>query len=369
MIKHTLVLLLSMLLFSCSNSDNPIIDDIINNEDTSGDSSSGDTSDSEDTSNIDTPSSTTPKGIYVLSNGNTTGNIRDYDFVSGFTLRINWGELEPSQGNYDYTTIDEAISKLQDINQKLTLEVLVFNTPQYVLDGAAETWSFSTGSPVPWDTFGLNAWDTMAEALANHQVALADGTMVRLADHPTLESVDAPIMGLSGIRDTSGELVNLVSYTREKFINAISASVHSMRKAFPTKFGFIAAFKMDDADIVNPLDEAIVNQLMTEFNGSGQLTLGFFQELLSDVGPLPDTMGALLNMVASDTYIMFQALTSWTSPFTGGDKVTSGNPATGIELGFTNYGARYYELYISDIDNESLWEDMRAWSEIILTEE
>ncbi|NOR28881.1 MAG: hypothetical protein GQ540_10195 [Lutibacter sp.] len=74
-------------------------------------------------------------------------------------------------------------------------------------------------------------------------------------------------------------------------------------------------------------------------------------------------------MVSDDTYIMFQALTSWTSPFTGVDKVTSGNPATGIELGYTNYEARYYELYISDIDNESLWNDMRTWSTVLLNEQ
>ncbi|NOR28882.1 MAG: hypothetical protein GQ540_10200 [Lutibacter sp.] len=195
--KQALVLFLSILFFNCSNSDNPIIYDTVNNEDTTGNSDND----------------TNPKGIYVLSNGNTTGNIRDYDFVSGFTLRINWGELEPSQGNYNYTTIDDAIAKLQDINQKLTLEVLVFNTPQYVLDSASETWNFSSGSPVPWDAFGLEAWGNAAEALANHQVALADGTMIPLSEHPTLESVDAPVMGLSGIRDTSGKLVNLASYT------------------------------------------------------------------------------------------------------------------------------------------------------------
>lgn len=359
--KQVIVLFLSTLLFSCSNHDDTIVDDVMNNEESSD-------SDSNDNSDNDTIS-TTPKGIYVLSNGNSTGNIRDYDFVSGFTLRLNWGEFEPTQNNFDFTTIDVAIDKLQSLNQKLTIELLVFNTPQYVLDGASETWSFSSGSPVPWDTFGLEAWDNAAEALANHQVALADGTMVRLADHPTLESVDAPIMGLSGIRDTSGELVNLASYTREKFIDAISVSVHSMREAFPNKFGFIAAFKKDDADTVSHLDQEIVNRLMTEFNNPEQLSLGFFQELLSDVGPNPETMGLLLTMVANDTYIMFQALTSWTSPFTGANKVTSGNPATGIELGYTTYGAKYYELYISDIDNESLWEDLRAWSEILLSEE
>ncbi len=61
-------------------------------------------------------------------------------------------------------------------------------------------------------------------------------------------------------------------------------------------------------------------------------------------------------------------LTSWTSPFTGADKVTIGNPAVGIELGYTNFNAKYFELYVTDIDDEDLWDDFRHWSDVLLDE-
>lgn len=306
-----------------------------------------------------------PTGIYVLSNGNSTDNIRDYDFITGYTLRFHWKDFETSADVFDFTIIDTAISQLQGINKKLTLELLVHHPPQHVIDNAGETWSFSGENPVPWDENSLLSWKNAIQVLANHLVPLSNGTMVTLANHPTLAIIDAPIMGLSGIRDLSGQLINLPSYNRLNFINAIFRSVKSMRNAFPNKYGFLAIFGMDDNDTTSPLDEEIINKLNSEFNGTDQLTLGYFQELLSDVGPSTSGIGHLLNMVSGDTYILFQALTSWTNPFRNPDKVASGNPATGIKLGFNNFGARYFELYISDIDNESLWEDYRTWNEII----
>ncbi len=309
-----------------------------------------------------------PTGIYILSNGNSTRNIRDYDFITGYSLRFNWLDFETSKGVYDFTVIDQAIEELQALNQKLTLELLLFNTPEHVLDEANETWGQPNEKPVPWDENALDSWKEMVSALANHEVALSNGTMVPLSQHPTLETIDAPIMGLGGIRDLSGELVKLPSYTRQKFMNAVNTSIGAMRNAFSEKYGFLAIFKMDDDDTTNPLDEVILEGLMNDYNNEGQPTLGFFQELLSDVGPTEDGIGALLSLVKDDTYIMFQALTSWTSPFTGEDKVTSGKPAVGIELGYTNFNAKYFELYVTDIDNEDLWDDFRHWSDVLLGE-
>lgn len=349
--KCSYLICLMILLFSCNDDDS-----LITIEEDSPDNSSILITDR-------------PTGIYVLSNGNSIGNIRDYDFVSGLTLRFNWGEFETSQGIYDFSVIDDAIAELQTIDKKLTLELLVFDPPQYVLDNS-ETWLFFSGSemPLPWDSFALAAWDNLAVALANHLVPLEDGTMVSFSEHPTLETIATPIMGLSGIRELSGNLVNTDSYDRDLFLNGINQSVHSLRDVFPNKYAFMSAFGMDDDNLFEPLDEAIVDMLMTEFNNEGQLTLGLFQELLSDVGPTPDGVGRLLSLVSNDTYILFQALTSWTTPFTGENNVTSGNPTTGIELGFNNFGARYFELYLSDIDNQELWDDLRNWNEIIINE-
>jgi hypothetical protein len=164
------------------------------------------------------------------------------------------------------------------------------------------------------------------------------------------------------VRELSGTLVSLSSYQRQRFVDSVISAVHASRDAFPSKFGFLALFRMDDADRDDPLDGAILDRLMTEFNGPGQPSLGFFQETLSDTGPKPEGLGALLAAAAPKTYIMFQALTSWTSPFTGHDKVASGHPAVGIALGHATYGATYFELYVTDIDNPELTAELEAWN-------
>jgi hypothetical protein len=222
---------------------------------------------------------------------------------------------------------------------------------------------------VPWDPVALEAWTQLAEALAAHRVRMLDGTTVRLADHPNLETVSSGILGLGGVREMTGALVARPDYNRSVFINAVSDSVHAFRSNFPDKYGFVALFEMHD-DLREPsLGEEIVERLQSEYNNPGQLTLGYFQELLSDVGPTPTGVGRLLYETSKTTYTYFQALTSWIRPFTRDpSKVASGTPATGIELGYRDFGATYFELYGFDVDNPSLWSDLREWAEILREE-
>lgn len=309
-----------------------------------------------------------PRGIYVLGNGGgDLRNVRNVPFVEGFSLRIGWEQMERAEGVFDFSAVDEAVACLQSIGKKLTLEVSPLRPPAHVMAKVAESWyNPKAGSfvPVPWDPVVLASWRDFMAALAGHQVADAsrDGAPVRLAEHPTLETVDAPIPGLLGIRELSGTLVALPSYRRERFLEAVAAAVHASRDAFAMKFGFLALFRMDDTEPGDPLDRAVLDRLMAEFNGPGRPTLGFFQETLSDAGPRTDGLGALLAAAAPETYVMFQALTSWSQPFTGQDSVASGHPATGIAFGYKNYGATYFELYVTDVDNPELQAELAEWN-------
>ncbi len=309
-----------------------------------------------------------PRGIYVLGNGGgDLRNVRDLPFVEGFTLRVGWGQLEPDEGAFDFSLVDAAIARLQEIGKKLTLEVSPLRPPAHVMARVEESWyNPKAGSvvPVPWDPVALASWRTFMEALAGHHVPdlSQGGVPVVLAAHPTLETVDASIPGLLEIRELSGMLVALPSYRRERFLDAVATAVHASRDAFPAKFGFLALFRMEDGEPGDPLDGAVLDRLMAEFNVPGRPTLGFFQETLSDAGPRPDGLGLLLAAAAPETYVMFQALTSWTRPFTGHDKVTSGHPAVGIAFAHETYGATYFELYVTDIDNPELTPELEAWA-------
>jgi hypothetical protein len=76
-------------------------------------------------------------------------------------------------------------------------------------------------------------------------------------------------------------------------------------------------FSINDTAPGERLDTQLVNQLTAQYNASGQPTLAFFTENLSDNGPvkagaLGDNYTAWIN---DGGEVMFQALTSWVSPF------------------------------------------------------
>src|SRR5688572_28691516 len=85
-----------------------------------------------------------PRGIYVLGtlNTNQLANIRTgpaYDFVSGFTLRVKWSDLETAPNVYNFTLIDQAVAQLQPAGKKLTLEVFPNFVPAHVMSQATQT--------------------------------------------------------------------------------------------------------------------------------------------------------------------------------------------------------------------------------------
>lgn len=326
-----------------------------------------------------------PRGIHVLGNltGNQLANIRTgYSFVDGFTLRAKWSDIETAPGVYNFSVIDQAIAQLQPANQKLTLEVFPNFVPSHVMSQVTQTFVDSRGStvPVPWDAAAKNSWTTFQQAMAAHSVF--DSTVnhnVALANHPTLSTVDASIVGQQSYRELTGNLVSQPTYNRTTYINAIKDSVHASRDAFPNKFGFLATFSMNDSNLAQPLDFAVRDALMADFNGPGEETLGFFVENLADATPQSGiALTRILDTTKNDTYTPMQALTSWVSPFTNPSAVASGNPATGIAYAYNTWGTTYFELYVADIDaavngaldaqGHPLLADLQSWHNTLVPE-
>lgn len=321
-----------------------------------------------------------PAGIFVIgATSAVAGEVEkfDLDFVSGYSLRVPWQDLESWNAatqapEYDFSRIDSTLEELRARGKRMTLEIFIQKAPEYVLalPGVA-TWTNPHPTQggvqvVPWDATALAAYQAMIRNLANHLVA---GTTWRVADHPTLQSVDASIVGLQGLRELSNTLVHHPDYTRERFVQAVVDAVAINRLAFSQKYGFLALFAMADDTVAPALDAVVYARLMTEFNVSGKPSLGFFQETLSDVGPRPDGLGLLLATASPHTYLLFQALRPWT--LREGDEVppeiASGTPIAGIEFAWANYGATYVELYGGDVLNTANTEGLRAWDSFFRT--
>ncbi len=326
-----------------------------------------------------------PHGIYMLGSKDSGDgylvalDTPGVDFLAGFSHRASWATLHPAPDIFDFSSVIEQIRAVEANGDKLTLELIVFSPPQHVLDAAVETVLVTrsgavTEIPAPWDTNAQISYTQMLDALANTPVqwTAPDGRVlsVRLTDHPSLQTVTATIVGISSIRDIGSEVSGSPNYTREKFLNAMNVSVRASREAFPSKFGFISFFKMNDTegtatngDTSDDLDQEAFTQLMRDYNNPGQLHLGLFQENLSDSGPTTDGIGRFLFEASTQTYILFQALTAWTNPAftnTPAEKVASGTPITGIDFAQDQYGATYFEIYLPDIQSTNLHESLRV---------
>lgn len=317
---------------------------------------------------------TGPAGIYVIGDTrNVPGEVAkfDLDHVSGYTLRVPWGDIETWNSSaqaphYDFSRISTALEDLRARGKKMTLEIFIHKAPAYLLDPPGiKTWTnphLTQGGtqPLPWDPRALAAYQAMISNLANHVVS---GTSWQIKDHPTLESVDASIVGLQGLRELSNTLVGHPDYTRAKLVQAVVDSVAISRNAFSNKHGFLALFLMDDNESGISMDQAVLDQLRTEFNIPGKPTLGYFQETLSDSGPKIDAIGSLLHAASQETYIMFQALRPWTlrPGDTAPPEIASGTPITGIRYAWRNYRSTYVEIYGGDALNTNNAVPLKKW--------
>lgn len=333
-----------------------------------------------------------PQGIYALSTGvnnpNTPqddrlSNIRDYDFVSGYTLRLFWSDLETSQGVYDFGVINAAIEQLAPLNQGLSLEIFTGEEPQYVLDAASTTYLDHRGgvNPVPWDSFAQQRQASLYAALGDYSIVSA-GPEHALRDDPTLRSIDAAPAGLNfGVRDLNSGIRSHPDYTQQRYVDAVAAGVAASAAAFPDDLNFLAFFAFNDSQLGVPVDEQLINRLAPLYNGAGQTELAFFIENLSDDGPVPQPNGMgpgnnLLDWTNLGGTSMMQALDSWLIHRPDRDpQLDSLHPATGIELAYEAYGTRFFELYIADLDGAAngaldaagrpLVDDLRYWNELL----
>lgn len=351
-----------------------------------------------------------PRGIYLLGAGRQTDPdpaVMAKPFVDGFTLRLFWDDVEPTAGAYDFAAIDETLANLEAHggSKRLTLELLGRSAPAWLLalPGVATYEGVDIGGvgpgsetetlPLPWDETTLARWEALMEALASHEAFdAAAGAEVPFAQHSLLAQIDANIPGLGGIRDQGGMLVDSPLYDREEFLASVNRAVNATEDRFPQAFVFLMYFSMSDGQ-APPLSGEILAGLRSEFfPGGGQPRLGLFKENLSCANP-PGLPSDALYTEKERTFVMFQALQGWVGPFANTEATDAclvfdppledgwqtGNPqvdnavrrtaVSGPEIGMLHaidkFGALYYEMYLTDLQQASFDDDFQAVHDII----
>jgi hypothetical protein len=169
---------------------------------------------------------------------------------------------------------------------------------------------------------------------------------------------------MQSVRDLAGTATIRSDYSREKFLAACVEAVQVIEDFFPDQYKFVGVFPTEDAIETPRLDLAVVRELMDVFIPEGETApkLGFFQELLTDEGPDTTLIGGPLLLARQKTWVMFQALTNWVSPWTGQTKVTSGDCTVGIAYAYENFGCKYVEIYSKDATETANEPNLDAWA-------
>ncbi len=120
---------------------------------------------------------TPPRGVYC-SCGPTTGVgdgsvdplVAAQPFVEGILVRVGWGTLEPREGEFHWSLIDDQLAAARSHGVNVALAVGCGPAiPQWVFDaGAARLVSsvpFHDTMAVPWDAVFLQKWATLIAAL------------------------------------------------------------------------------------------------------------------------------------------------------------------------------------------------------------
>jgi hypothetical protein len=144
-------------------------------------------------------------------------------------------------------------------------------------------------------------------------------------------------------------------------VDAVLESMKIQTDNFPTKNVFIPSYKnINDNSVSPPLADFVKSQLLLNFDGIQNPKISFWQENLAGftdtstntfTGLPTTTFATPLLGLGNSAYTMFQMLQGWTTPFLDPAKTANSTPFDAMCYAYKTYGASYYEIYVSDIDN------------------
>lgn len=211
------------------------------------------------------------RGVYVYSNdvsklSNATANAVKASLgvpgMDGIAIVISWSAIEPSLGQYQWTTLDSWLQQAITSGKKIDLIVTggsaaptwLFDVPPsgagaHPLNFTISPHSGATGQcdsetiAAPWDTAFLTQWDAMLVALAAHlksigaynAVALLRITGInRTTDELRLPAETAQSTGLSCVSDALTTWQN-AGYKPSRLLQGWDSITTSFKKSFPDK--------------------------------------------------------------------------------------------------------------------------------------
>ena len=306
-----------------------------------------------------------PQGVFSIANLGLPpqDEVLDDPNVDGVTVRLNWSDLEPTEGQYDFSYLDTTLASVNAAGKKALLRIMTQGAkPAWVTTAVKNAgglfFSFTskgkaTSIPVFWDPTFLAKKTAMIQALGAH-LTNTPGLAIVVASFANATSEDW------NVPHTSTDITQWQSlgYTSDKLVGAGHTIIDATMAAFPNQFVTLAVAgngpKLDKPNpdptyyVANTViaDERALwpgrlivqkNDLSTfipEYPGTGTI-----YDIMTDSAP--DIAGQMLFQCFGDpTY-----------------KVNKGvpiDPGLALTLSINNgvaYGEKYIEVYQVDVVN------------------
>ncbi|MDX2172198.1 MAG: T9SS type A sorting domain-containing protein [Bacteroidota bacterium] len=192
---------------------------------------------------VSQPTYPTPYGVFC-SCGPTTGTgfgsvdptIAALPFVKGILVRVAWNLIEPTEGAYNWSLIDNQISAANSYNKKISLAIGNGKAiPNWVYTAGAQQLTATVpflgaiNIATPWDATYLTKWKNFVQALGN-----------RYKNDTTIVLVYITNSSTNGIEMQVPTTVtpswNSIGYTTTKMIASWDTIVNAFDAAFPNHF-------------------------------------------------------------------------------------------------------------------------------------
>jgi hypothetical protein len=186
-----------------------------------------------------------PSGlVVVLPSGKENEKVElqamNNPYISGVAVQMNWRDIEPTQGQPDWSRLDEIFSAAESTNKWVQLLIFPgFFAPEWAKDGAqSDLFPIQYGPgkgmierlPMPWDQLYLSRWFAFLKEVSARYGQSRAFKMIA-ADGPT--SVSAEMTLPNKPQDHKKWLSN--SYTVEKYLEAWQQVFHVYAAVFPNQ--------------------------------------------------------------------------------------------------------------------------------------
>lgn len=298
---------------------------------------------------INRPTNPVPQGIYFLTSRKTTEtDLRQAlgkPFVDGIAVRSGWDAIEPTEGNFNFSSIDSQIEIANEYEKKVSLAVLAGAE-------AVPDWLFTKKNVEKWTRIKNGEEEVLANPMNQNYYTYWNKAVQALGEKYNENKTITQISICGGTGTLCGARFPIAypkNWDREIFISNWKSTIDTYVGAFPNTYLHLE-IHASNGDSTN-----ISEDLFSYAQKYGD-KIGPFQEFLTDNTPVLDSsLGATMkNWGDTIGWCAFQA----TKPlaYSLGD---------GYEHGLEDFGCRYFEIYKNDIFDSAFDSVNQQWHDQI----